>query len=202
MGNTSIFPQIYDHYTEMTFRPVAYAGNCYKDDPRPEKCSLFHVPKLPFRKVHNATCPFSEGMCLQGQTSAYELTTGFLDAKLLGINEKYKCQFWIRKVCSPLRTNEPYILSKPIGNTGDRHVEYYYGDGWGTVHKGNLTLIQVVSDPAAYLKGQPHYSIIKPTREWRPEVRVKDSKVTLYFIQPINLVYTAPSPDPIFPATV
>lgn len=160
MVNTSIIPPIHDYYTDMTFKSIAYAQNCYKNDARPEECSLFATSVLPFQKIHNATCPFSSDMCLHGPHSAFEMTTGFLDTKLLGINEKHTCEFQFRKVCAPLRTDEPYVISRRMGYTSNHRVEYYYGDGWGTIQQGNLSFVEAVGDPTAYTQGRPRYSIV------------------------------------------
>ncbi|KAF2731426.1 hypothetical protein EJ04DRAFT_579138 [Polyplosphaeria fusca] len=214
MSNTSIFTAVNDHHTTQTFRAVAYAENCYKNDTDSSLCGIFKTSQLRYEERRNAACPFQSDMCLLGPHSAYELDTGFLDSRALGINHEHTAQFRIRKICSPLADGDDFIKATAVGNTGNRRIEYHYGDGWGIMQQGNKTFAEVVPNPAGVAEGPADYLIreirgdmlqilgSKSPRQWRAELLSPDARVTLYFIRPTNLVYTRRSDDPIFPATV
>ncbi|KAF2118662.1 hypothetical protein BDV96DRAFT_596512 [Lophiotrema nucula] len=214
MSNMSIVTAVNDLYTLMAVKSVAYEESCYSGKGREEECSLFHSTKLNFTEHRNATCPFKDDMCLHGAKSAYELETGFLDAKLLGINFRDTCRFRIRKVCSPVVADERYVKLHEIDNSGNRKVEYHYGDGWGIMQDGDKTFEETVHKTGSVPEGPADYVIreikgetlqlpgSKSPRQWRQELYVDHSRVTLYFVRPVNLQYTRQSHDPIFPATV
>ncbi|KAF2003061.1 hypothetical protein P154DRAFT_109934 [Amniculicola lignicola CBS 123094] len=179
-----------------------------------EDCALFYKRRIGHYEHHNVTCPYRGGLCSQGMTSAFELDTGFQSATIVGINLKHTAQFRFKMVCSPVVAEPPYIRSKIIDSFGTRQVDYLYGDGWGIVNDGNKTFGEVVQDPAHTTWAPAQYMIreIKGNvlrlpgstspRQWIPELDVPDSRVFLYFILPLNILYTNPSTDPIFPATV
>jgi hypothetical protein len=146
MINTSIFPVVTDFQTGMLSKAVAYAENCYRKDASESECSLFYRPSIDYVERHNASCPFAKHMCPGAMESAYELDTEWVDAGILGINDKHACQFRMRKTCSPLATDE-HVRSRPFDNEGSMLVEYRYGDGLGTVWQGNKTLEEIVTDP-------------------------------------------------------
>ncbi|KAF2268910.1 hypothetical protein CC78DRAFT_529546 [Lojkania enalia] len=210
MSNISMLSSVNDFHTDMMFKAVAYADTCYKSNARSSECGLFYLPQLPYKETHNATCPFQDGMCLLGLNSAYELDTGFSDARLLGINYKDIVQFRIHKTCSPLVADEPFVKSIKTNHKGSRYVEYHYGDGFGCVGDGNKTFAEEVkpdqSDPYYVIREIRSDTLQLPAskspRQWRPELQVPNSRVSLTFIRPINILYTKASSDPIFPATL
>jgi hypothetical protein len=160
MMNTSLFPAANDFQTTMAFKSFAYAGNCYRDDAKPDECALFYQPRLPYDAKHNATCPFADKrMCLEGPQAAYHMDTGFLESHILGINMENRVRFRLQKTCAPLVADERYVKSIIIDGIGTRYVEYHYGDGWGIVKEGNKTLGETVRDPLRHPEDIPRYSI-------------------------------------------
>jgi hypothetical protein len=149
MINTSIFPVVNEFQTDLIFKAIGYADNCYKADSRDEECSLFYKPRLDYVERHNATCPFAEHLCLGKHNSAYELDTGWKDTGVLGMNQQYTAQFRARKVCSPLNL-DGYIRSEVVHESGTRYVEYMLGDGWGIIQQGNKTFGELVRDPLRF----------------------------------------------------
>ncbi|KAJ4369695.1 hypothetical protein N0V83_005458 [Neocucurbitaria cava] len=123
-------------------------------------------------------------------SNSYELDTGWVDANELGVNES---------------------RSRVVDDVGSRYVEYLYGDGWGTAKQGNKTFGEVVRDPQRVQHEQGDYLIrgintnavenLQSPRKWIPELRAPGSRVSLFFVRPVNIAYTRPSTDPIFPAT-
>ncbi|KAF2865671.1 hypothetical protein BDV95DRAFT_252406 [Massariosphaeria phaeospora] len=159
MENTSTFPAMTDFHTELMFKAVAYADNCYTTKGTERECGLFYRPRIDYQETHNASCPFEDEMCLIGRNGAYELDTRFLDAKILGINDKHTVSFRLRKVCAPLTTRERFVQVTPTGGNGAAVVEYHYGDGWGIIREGNQTFRELVPSPKAMQHDQPHYFI-------------------------------------------
>ncbi|CAO2648329.1 Nn.00g075960.m01.CDS01 [Neocucurbitaria sp. VM-36] len=210
MVNTSIFPAIDDLQTDIMLKAVAYAESCYKEKYSPKECSLFYTPQIQFVERNNASCPFEGDMCSGAVNTAYELDTGWADANMLGINKQHTCHFRMRKVCSPLIA-DGYIRSRFVDDIGSQYVEYQYGDGWGTTRQGNKTFGEVVPDPHRMQEEQGRYLIreikddavedLQSPRKWIPELQARGSRVSLFFVRPINIAYTHSSGDPIFPAT-
>jgi hypothetical protein len=159
MSNTSIFPIANDLHTEITFRAVGYAERCYGHRSSSGDCDIFYTPRINYTQDHNATCPFQSDMCLEGPESAYELNTGFIDAKVLGVNYEHTCKFRLRHICAPLVADKRFIRSTPSNNPYLRIVEYFYGDGLG-ISGDNKTFGEVVMDPAKQLNVDiPRYII-------------------------------------------
>jgi hypothetical protein len=156
MVNTSIFPVVNEFQTDLIFKAIGYADNCYKDNDDSGECSLFYQKRIEYVERHNASCPFAGHLCLGKRDAAYELDTGWTDASVLGINQRHTAQFRARKVCSPLNL-DGYIRSEVIDNSGTRYVEYMLGDGWGIIEQGNKTFGELVRDPLRFENGLRHY---------------------------------------------
>jgi hypothetical protein len=146
MVNTSIFPVVNGFQTDLSFKAIGYADNCYKDEVKNWKWSLFYQRRIDYVERHNASCPFWGHLCLGTRDNAYELDTCWTDARVLGINQRHTAQFRARRVCSPLNLDE-YIRSEVVHESGTRHVEYMLGDGWGIIQQGNKTFGKLVRDP-------------------------------------------------------
>ncbi|KAF2024713.1 hypothetical protein EK21DRAFT_93838 [Setomelanomma holmii] len=183
MANVSIFPAINDSQTDLVFKAVKYADNCYKKDYIEEECSLFYSNKIDSTEQHNATCPFSKDLCPRVRHTAFDLDTGWQYASNLGVNDNHVAQFRMRKICSPLNL-EQYIRSRVLDDHGTKYVEYMLGDASGIVQHGDKTFGE------------------QSTRRLIPKLQVPGSRVSLYFVRPVNIAYTRPSSDPVFPATV
>lgn len=158
MANTSMFPAVFEFQAQMQSKAMAYADNCYKDTYIEEDCSTFYTSKIGYSERSNATCPFEKHMCAGGPGTAFELDTGWLDSKVLGINEKHTCEFSLRKVCSPIPT-AGYIESMEVDFMGTRLVEYYYGDQIALKGTGNMTWNENVPDPMRQPPGPARYLI-------------------------------------------
>ncbi|KAH8726109.1 hypothetical protein GQ44DRAFT_200113 [Phaeosphaeriaceae sp. PMI808] len=158
MVDTSIFPAVNEFQTDLIFKAIAYADNCYRKASTERECSLFYTPKIEYQERHNAGCPFAKQLCLGGLNGAYELDTGWNDARVLGINEKHTCQFRSRRICSPLAI-DGYTRTQEVQDSGTKYVEYMLGDGWGIVQEGNKTFGELVRDPLRTLNEPANYLI-------------------------------------------
>lgn len=158
MLNTSLFPIVNDLHSSMAFKAKAYAEKCYEPDLPPRECATFYTPRIPYNESHNVSCPFQGDMCLEGPNSAYELDTGFLKATLLGINEEQTVHFRMWKICAPIVV-DAYTKSTISDQTGSRHVEYFYGDGFGFTKQGNKTFGEDVKNPQSKPDDLPLYII-------------------------------------------
>ena len=128
IGKNNLSMSLTSFAADRSLEAISYVDKCYKNDSRLEECSYYYKSKIPFKEIHNASCPFSGDICLYGSTGAYELDSGFLDSSLLGINEKHRCEFRLQSVCAPLVTGDPYVQSRPGSDDGSLIVDYYFGN--------------------------------------------------------------------------
>lgn len=99
-----------------------------------DSCFFFYERSLEYSIIDNDTCPFRVGaghLCLDGERSAYTLTTGspsdiLVDASAIGINSPLRYKFYRSITCSPLRTDG---LIHPFINENETLVfRYFYGN--------------------------------------------------------------------------
>ena len=87
-------------------RAARYRDQCYHGQPRANGCSFFYNQSIAFINVPNAPCPFEGEFCIPGPTNAYTMDTGYVEAKVLGINSAENLYFRRRATCSPIDTRE------------------------------------------------------------------------------------------------
>lgn len=107
-------------YTEY----LTYALQCYRGSPNSEKCRTFTRPQLPYKKISNAPCPFTNGLCL-ANSSSLSLDTGYMSSgEHLGINGKPEFHLRQARQCAPLATDS-YKRNYTNNETGQQFVRYY-----------------------------------------------------------------------------
>lgn len=130
------------YYNDIARESRQYAKSCYglgqgaSGARGPDSCSSFYERSIKYSIIDNDTCPFRIGaghLCLDGERSAYTLTTGspsnvLADASAIGINSPLQYKFHRSMTCSPLRTEG---LVHPFNENGTLGFRYFYGNRTG-----------------------------------------------------------------------
>lgn len=104
-------------------RATSYHTSCYGNTLSSD-CQLFVHDRLPYSMIENDVCPFLGDVCLLGNHTAVTFDTGFIQAKLLGINSKRQLFFRRKSTCSPVVTNG-YV--KTVEEDGVSVTRFFYG---------------------------------------------------------------------------
>lgn len=90
------------YYHMVASRASTYQERCYQTSSRRDDCDHYFSQSLTYTEHSNASCPFLDKGCLQGNTAAYALDTGYIDAKFLGFNAEQRHLFRRKSTCSPV----------------------------------------------------------------------------------------------------
>jgi hypothetical protein len=186
LSNMSVIARIQDLNTDVMFKAVSYAENCYEASSQSEECSFFYSSRVPFKEDHNAPCPFQD-LCYSRNSSVYHLDTGYTSSRILGINEKDAAEFRMQRTCAPLRPDPKYVKVINIDHDSNR-VEYHYGDYYGLQETGNLTLAETLQAPWALMSSRGRSGPMRYDIRWvvfiprfnRSKVIVENDKSTTH----------------------
>ncbi len=90
-----------------TLAASTYARACYGNTQNGLGCNRYVQQQIPYTVNQNASCPFSDDLCLYGASSAFAMDSGLIDSNdVLGINAPKAERVQLRKVttCSPIHT--------------------------------------------------------------------------------------------------
>ena len=139
---SSITPASGFQAKERNFTRVAdeYVQTCYNTTESSNSlCRRFVRQQILWSAKPDAPCPFADGMCLQGASSAFEMDTGLLDShETLGLNSAPENRVLYRRktICSPVVTKGHGELIP--GKLPGEEIAYYY---YGVVDGFNATFI-------------------------------------------------------------
>lgn len=92
-----------------TLAATTYSRACYGNAQSPLQCTQYPQTQLHWKFNSNATCPFSNGLCIYGDSSAYEMDTGLIDSHhALGINAPKSERVQYRKVTTCKLFSQPF----------------------------------------------------------------------------------------------
>ncbi|KAI9668603.1 MAG: hypothetical protein M1831_001042 [Alyxoria varia] len=195
-----------------------YARSCYPGNSSiTADCDYYPVQYLDYDVSHDATCPFSDGICKMNETQPLVIDSGLLDTqRQLGINSRpnERLQYRRKLTCSPLRTtgysrnfnvtranNDDYP-----GDIGDTKMGYEYGPVVGnnfnytTAYDTHtvLDLVRYTVEPYAALAGHTN-----ELQSWTPIAALNrtDADVQLVLIGFNSMQYLQRCEDPVFKAT-
>ena len=140
-GETLIFREL---VYNMTVDADNYVRNCYPQGVSRSllDCGTFKQPYLPSYTRHNVDCPFDKNICLNGTSSAIELSSGNISVSDLGINTKFSHDISIQRktTCAPI-SSRPFLVNISDFTTEtwlspDVQVVYY---SFGATKKDNMT---------------------------------------------------------------
>lgn len=196
----------------------AYARSCYGGSYDVLSCSKLVRPSISTIVNATASCPFADGMCITGDTGAYEIVTHKIDSLYdLGINSRHSDRLEMQKVatCAPV-TQEGFTQTLPggsesgIGLDGDTIYQFMYGPSKLGTTDFNATDYthqyndHTVMDSVSYmLSSQTHNAgPIGIIGGWNPipEINRTDADVALLFLMQNGVSYSEPVDDPIFAA--
>lgn len=108
-------------------RAGRYARACYdeaKATTSVDGCSLFNAARIPYKVSLGERCPFQNpDICSNGRYSAIKLSTGSLEASLLGINVANPPTFNRTTICAALNPNQSFVLTTRHDDGG---LQYKY----------------------------------------------------------------------------
>lgn len=111
-------------------RAGEYARDCYgsQSSTSLNRCSIFATPEIPTLKVtKEVECPFErKDYCAGDEYPAVKFDTGFVDAKLLGINVRSAPKFQRKTICVPLDVGSGFVEDVGEGDEKD-HWGYSLG---------------------------------------------------------------------------
>ena len=199
--------------TRDTLLAANYARACYSETPDPLQCNVYPVKDIPWTKNQNATCPFTSGTCVYGDTAAFQMDTGLIDShQFLGINAPTSQRLQYRKVstCAPLHVLKyAKAVNGSVRNGGmdsDTIIQLFYGSlqltelglqNW--THSWNMhTSLDDVGYTVSTLLGIADFF-----GGWTPipDVNRTDADVSLVFLEPNAMRFEEPNDDPVFGAS-
>lgn len=93
-----------------TLAATTYSRACYGNLQNLLQCTQYPQQQLPWTVNQNATCPFTNDLCIFGDTSAYEMDTGHIDShQALGINAPMSERIQYRKVTTCKPPLQPFL---------------------------------------------------------------------------------------------
>ena len=118
-----------------TLAASTYARACYGNTQNGLGCNQYVQQQIPFTVNQNASCPFSDDLCLYGAFSAFAMDSGLIDSNdMLGINAPKADRIQLRKVttCSPINTKGYANLVNVTNSSqiafGDAIEEFFFGE--------------------------------------------------------------------------
>ncbi|KAF8249192.1 hypothetical protein K440DRAFT_660440 [Wilcoxina mikolae CBS 423.85] len=183
----------------------AYARLCYDGgEERRSECRVFPRTRLTWKETNNATCPFGDGICLEGETAAYTMDTGLQSSEELGINSPHTLQWQHRMTCAPLKTEGYTVYRIGGGNFGENVTDYMYGpvglegnssysiSDWEKLTANGIIFNTQTSTPWI---GNGTFQL-----DPIPALKRDDADVTLLFFAAYGINYYEPIDDPLFSA--
>lgn len=134
---------MFDRASKLT-KYLTYALQCYQktENSRSANCQTFVQPEIIYTVDSNASCPFSNEMCVTTSQNLF-LDTGYLDSiNDLGLNEGPRFLVRSTRYCAPLHTRGYSRLHTDLQNPSTQFMRYYYG---------NATLSRPSSDEDAFV---------------------------------------------------
>src|SRR5947207_12478854 len=116
--------------------------------------------RLDWTGMHNASCPFARGTCVDGNKAAFTMDTGNISVAQLGINTRSRLSFRRKTTCAPVemdlfiypRTKEGKLIGSPEQNQAylqlPSEVSRLYS--FFMKYRDNITLIAYNDTHAGY----------------------------------------------------
>lgn len=146
-----------------TLENMFYARTCYQKGSDTKGCSIYIKPRLQLHSERNASCPFSDSICIS-KFGNLKLDSGFLDTHTdLGLNMAPTHRLQIRHTyhCAPLKTKGYSKTVNYANKDGDRSsrklFRLFYGAYEGQSPRrplySNFTYQVPVNDSITHLGG-------------------------------------------------
>ena len=140
-GITTPFSVYHDLEKILTESAFSYADTCYKSTTSVASCPYTLTRSIPHTVLINNNCPFpAKNMCKLGNSSVITMDSGFVDARILGINSPSNFEFRRRTHCSPVLDNELFVQAENISENMIEIKYRYGGHNKYQEHDGQLLL--------------------------------------------------------------
>lgn len=121
------FSAHHSHQSSLTESALSNAASWYKEAGSSTFWDTALRRNILYQILVNNSCPFPEsGMCKYGNNSVYSLDTGFIDARVLGINSAKNFEFRRRTTCSPVLDNDHFVQLETVSDN-ILEIRYSYG---------------------------------------------------------------------------
>ncbi|KAL8792003.1 MAG: hypothetical protein Q9195_005421 [Heterodermia aff. obscurata] len=195
----------------QTLTAATYTRACYGKIKDPLQCNQYAQQSLSWRSNQNASCPFTPDLCFYGEKAGYAMDTGRLNSRsALGINAPKSDTIQYRKVttCTPLQAKQHtriYNDTDPEdGAFGDTLVEYEFGEVVGVSNSTFLYNLQSSVSNSGYVLTSLVALAGSAAKAWVPipALNRTDGDISIFFLAPNSVIYSAPVTDPFFTATI
>ncbi|KAK5049099.1 hypothetical protein LTR84_005522 [Exophiala bonariae] len=179
-----------------------YARHCYGTRMSQQQCGTFPVGSIDWISEQNSTCPFDSGMCVYGDTAAFNMVSVAIDSHThLGINAPNENRVQLKKQasCAPL-----VQLLRNVSSSGESLLNYEYG----STNTGNYTWqynTHAIMDDIGYTtKALASYYPVSADDAWVPipALRRADTDLSIVFIASNSILFQEPCDDPVFSAHI
>ncbi len=128
LGFTTPFSVYHDLEKILTESALSYADTCYESTKSVASCPYTLTRSIPHTVSINNECPFpAKNMCKLANSSVITMDSGFVDARILGINSPSNFEFRRRTHCSPVQDNELFVRAENISENLIE-IKYRYGE--------------------------------------------------------------------------
>lgn len=125
------FSARHSYQSSLSESALSYAASCYQTARTSTSCDIALTRSIPYHLSTTSSCPFpAPTMCKLGNDSVHTLDTGFINARILGINSASNFEFRRRTTCSPVLDNNEFVWLETSSNNKTVHIGYLYGTGW------------------------------------------------------------------------
>ena len=127
-GFMTPFSVTHDLEKILTESALSYADTCYESTKSVASCPYTLTRSIPHTVSINNECPFpAKNMCKLANSSVITMDSGFVDARILGINSPSNFEFRRRTHCSPVLDNELFVQAENISENMIE-IKYRYGE--------------------------------------------------------------------------
>ncbi|RVX70100.1 hypothetical protein B0A52_06272 [Exophiala mesophila] len=190
---------------------ATYAKACYGGQTEQETCGKYPVPSITWESNENAACPFASGVCVDGDSAAFEMTSKKIDSHSdLGVNapKSQRVLFQKRTTCAPLLTADFVEVKKasnsPYARGDDIVVEYHFGPIYGATNETFWYNDHAVYDQNGYTLHSFQATAGSPISVGAfvpvPAINTTDADLSLVFIAANSVWYSEPCEDAVFSA--
>ncbi|KAF2108321.1 hypothetical protein BDV96DRAFT_652889 [Lophiotrema nucula] len=191
-----------------------YASQCYRrnETSQSDRCEILPRARLRYTVNSNASCPFSDEMCVVDNNNSISLDTGYLDSiDHLGINAAPHFQYRHVRRCAPIVTEGYAKLHIDDQDPSVQFLRYYYGASNDSfLYQWRVNVSRPPLDLSLFRSPESDYqvstfwgrSFVPDGFKLTPKLMRNDSDVTLIFLDASSIFTNFTITDPWFGSKV